>query len=312
MPPRSRKRKVYPRPFLKWPGGKRQLLPEYEARFPEEIIKTGSIKRYVEPFVGAGALFFFLIRNYDVRESYLLDINPELTMAYHVIKNQHKELLERLGDLEDTYLNKRFIGRKRYYYHLRKRYNHQLKNFDFYNFHEGWIERTSLIIFLNKTCFNGLFRFNKKGEFNVPTGRYEKPHICDERNIIEVNKALKNTEIINADFTVSANFIEKDTLVYLDPPYRPLNNTSRFTNYTKNIFTDDDQRRLAEFFKEMDRKGAYLMLSDSDPKNEDPHDEFFDILYRDYLIERVMARRLINRKIFKRGEIKELIIRNYS
>jgi DNA adenine methylase len=312
MSSKTRKRKIYPRPFLKWLGGKRQLLPEYEKRFPDEILKNKSIKRYVEPFVGAGALFFFLTRNYDLKESYLFDINPELTMAYTIIKDHHKDVLEKLRELEDNYLTKRFIGRKRYYYHLRKRYNHQLKGFDFYNFNEGWIERTSLLIFLNKTCFNGLFRFNKKGEFNVPTGRYEKPHICDERNIIAVNKALKNTQIINADFSVSENFIEKDSLVYLDPPYRPLNKTSRFTSYTKNVFTDADQQRLAVFFKKMDHKGAYLMLSDSDPKNENPDDEFFDNLYGDYLIERVMARRLINRNILKRGEIKELIIRNYS
>ena len=168
------------------------------------------------------------------------------------------------------------------------------------------------MIFLNKTCYNGLFRLNSKGEFNVPFGRYKNPNICDESNLQAVHQALEKTEILCADFTHAQHFIKKDTLVYMDPPYRPLNNTSHFTSYSGERFSDQDQEKLAKFYQEMDLKGAYLVLSNSDPKNHDLEDNFFDELYSKYEIDRVPAKRNINSNTSSRGEINELIIRNFS
>jgi DNA adenine methylase len=299
------------KPFLKWAGGKTQLLEEFNKRLPQKIFKSRDIQNYVEPFVGGGAMFFFLKRNYDIKNSVLLDINKELVIGYKVIQNNFKQLIDELSELEVDYLKKSEMDRKDYYYKIRNEYNKQMLDFDYVNYNEEWITRVSYLIFLNKTGFNGLFRQNKKGEFNVPVGRYKNPKICDENNIIEVNKALKNTLVLCDDFSKADEYITKETFVYLDPPYRPLNKTSNFTSYAKDGFTDHDQNRLAEFYKRMDKEGAFLMLSNSDPKNNDPNDEFFDELYSDFNIERVPAKRFINCDASKRGEINEIIVRNY-
>lgn len=187
-----------------------------------------------------------------------------------------------------------------------------MKNFDYDNFNKDWVDRSAFIIFLNKTCFNGLFRQNSKGEFNVPYGDYKNPKICDAENIIEVGKALQGSEIINGDFEVSDEFIKEKTFVYFDPPYRPLSKTSAFTRYSKEDFSDEDQVRLAKFYRKMNDRGAYLLLSNSDPKNEDRDDNFFDDLYKGFDIDRIFANRAINRNGHKRGKIKEIIITNYK
>jgi DNA adenine methylase len=232
-------------------------------------------------------------------------------MAYEVIKNDHKKLINILSEIEDAHLEKSEQERKKNYYKIREIYNQQITDFDHQNYNEEWIRRVSYLIFLNKTCFNGLFRQNRLGEFNVPFGRYKNPKICDEQNLTEVHKALEDTYLLCGDFTDSRDYIEEKSFVYLDPPYRPISSTSHFTNYFKEGFTDVDQEKLADFFREMDKKNAYLMLSNSDPKNEDPHDQFFDTLYKKYYIERIPAKRNINRDASGRGEINELIIRNY-
>jgi DNA adenine methylase len=299
------------KPFLKWAGGKKQLLMEFNDRLPNHIKDTGTIKRYVEPFVGGGAMFFFLKKHYTIEESILLDINRELVMAYQVIKNDHKNLTEMLKEIEENHLKLDEDGRKKNYYKIREEYNAEIHRVHHENYSDQWIERTSNLIFMNKTCYNGLFRQNKTGEFNVPFGLYKNPRICDETNIKLVNNALKDTEILCADFTVSESYINEKTFVYLDPPYRPLSKTSNFTNYSKDGFNDFDQTKLASFFKKMDGTGAYLMLSNSDPKNEDSHDEFFDNLYTGYNINRVPAKRNINRDVLGRGIVNELIVRNY-
>ncbi|KHO61022.1 modification methylase [Thermoanaerobacter sp. YS13] len=300
------------KPFLKWAGGKTQLLDELYKRLPSSLIQSGEIERYVEPFVGGGAFFFFLKRNFKIKESFLIDINKELIIGYKVIQNNVNELIHELSSMEEKYLKLSEEQRKDFYYNIRDEYNRQKDNFDYVNYNLDWVKRAAYLIFLNKTCFNGLYRLNKKGEFNVPFGKYKNPTICDADNLIEVSKALENTEIICADFEESKKYIHKNTLVYLDPPYRPLNNTSNFTSYNEDGFDDDDQRRLAQFFKEMDKRGAYLILSNSDPKNEDVDDNFFDELYAGFIIERVKAKRYINSNGDKRGDINELIIRNYE
>lgn len=299
------------KPFLKWAGGKGQLLKEFNKRLPDKVRKSKKIDNYVEPFIGGGAMFFFLRKNYNIKKSTILDINKELIIGYKVIQNDYKKLVDELADLEDDYLVKPEDERKEHYYNIRTAYNEQMTYFDYDNYNDQWIERAKYLIFLNKTGFNGLFRQNKKGEFNVPVGRYKKPKICDEKNIAEVNKALRDTSIILGDFSNAAKHVDNESFIYLDPPYRPLNKTSSFTAYTKDGFNDDDQRRLAEFFREMNKKGAKLMLSNSDPKNHDPNDNFFDELYHEFSIERVPAKRFINCDASKRGAINEIIVRNY-
>ena len=222
------------------------------------------------------------------------------------------ELIDELSGMEEKYIKLSEEQRKDFYYNIRDEYNRQKDNFDYVNYNLDWVKRAAYLIFLNKTCFNGLYRLNKKGEFNVPFGKYKNPTICDADNLIEVSKALENTKVMCADFEESKKYIHKNTLVYLDPPYRPLNNTSNFTSYNEDRFDDDDQRQLAQFFKEMDKRDAYLILSNSDPKNEDADDNFFDELYAEFIIERVKAKRYINSNGDKRGDISELIIRNYE
>jgi DNA adenine methylase len=300
------------KPFVKWAGGKTQLLEELASRLPLRIKTSNTIERYVEPFVGGGAFFLYLKNNYDVKEAFLYDINMELIVGYKAIQNDVDDLVCELGKIEKEYIKLTETERKKYYYRTRDDYNEQQETFDFENYNSNWIKRAAYLIFLNKTCFNGLFRQNKKGKFNVPFGRYKNPTICDKENLFKVHETLKNTHIFAADFKESKNFITKNTLVYFDPPYRPLNKTSNFTSYDKNGFTDEEQIRLSCFYKEMDKKGAFLLLSNSDPKNVDINDDFFDRLYANYKIERVNAKRSINCDSAKRGNITELLIRNYT
>jgi DNA adenine methylase len=306
----SLKREI--KPFVKWAGGKTQLLDELVSRLPSKIKMSKTIDRYVEPFVGGGAFFFYLKSNCEVKEAYLFDINVELIVGYKAIQNNVHDLIYELEKIQDEYIKLPETERKKYYYRARDEYNEQQANFDYENYNINWIKRAAYLIFLNKTCFNGLFRQNKKGKFNVPFGRYKNPTICDEENLLKVHEALKCTHIFAADFEESKQFITKDTLVYFDPPYRPLNKTSNFTSYDKDGFTDEDQIRLSDFYKEMDKKGAFLLLSNSDPKNVDINDDFFDHLYANYKIERVNAKRSINCDGAKRGNITELLIRNYD
>ncbi len=298
------------RPFVKWAGGKKQLLKEFDKRLPISISETKTIGRYIEPFVGGGAMFFYLKKNYQIKESILIDINRELVMAYHVIKKDPKKLVRILKEIEENHLDNDETARKKNYYSIRTSYN-EYKDIDIY-YSDKWIERTSNFIFLNKTCFNGLFRQNKSGEFNVPFGLYKNPKICDEDNIICASEALRDTEILCADFKESEKFVNDDSFVYFDPPYRPLSKTSNFTNYSKMGFNDFDQVDLSNLFKKLDQMGALVLLSNSDPKNEDSDDEFFDELYNNYVIERIPAKRNINRDASGRGVINELVVRNYQ
>ena len=172
------------------------------------------------------------------------------------------------------------------------------------------IDKSSYFIFLNKTCFNGLYRVNRKGRFNVPMGAYKNPTICDVENLQNIHKALQNVTIVCGDYSLSKQFIDKDTFVYVDPPYRPLSETSGFTSYNSDTFDDNEQIRLARFIDEINLSGAKIVLSNSDPKNANPNDTFFDELYKAYTIKRVSASRMINSKADSRGKINELLICN--
>ncbi len=298
------------KPFLKWAGGKTQLLDAFECRFPREL-KDRRLSRYVEPFVGGGAVFFAINQKYGFETSHICDSNEELILAYRVVKTKVDALIDTLRLLEMNYYETPVEERSTLFYSIREDFNIRRKKTDFKHYHSSWIQRTAELIFLNHTCYNGLFRVNSQGRFNVPFGRYKNPGILDEYTLTEASASLQNTEISTGDFTTCEKFVDDDTFVYLDPPYRPLNRTSKFTSYSKTGFSDADQVRLAEFFKTIDHRGAKVMLSNSDPKNEDPDDSFFDSLYSGYQVDRVPAKRTINCNGERRGDISELIITNY-
>jgi DNA adenine methylase len=299
------------RPFLKWAGGKTQLLDEFSRRLPEDL-KKGKITRYVEPFIGGGAFFFYLNQRFSFEQCYICDANEELTLSYRVIKTDTKKLIADLETLQTDYLSKNDEERESFFYEVRDAFNQKLPGINFKKYNSEWIERTAQIIFLNRTCYNGLFRVNRKGEFNVPFGRYKNPEILNEDNLKDVATLLKTTRILPGDFTRCRKFVDNHTFVYFDPPYRPLNETSSFTSYSKGGFSDTDQVRLFAFFRELDEKGAKVMLSNSDPRNENPDDSFFDDLFAGYSIERVPAKRIINCNGARRGDISELVITNYE
>jgi DNA adenine methylase len=298
------------RPFLKWAGGKTQLLNEFYKRLPEEIQK-GKITRYAEPFIGGGAFFLSLNQKYSFEHCMICDVNEELILTYKVIKTSVQQLIKNLGILESEYRSKDERDKKLLYYEVRHELNRRLPQINFQRFSPEWTEMAARIIFLNHTCFNGLFRVNRKGEFNVPFGKYKNPEICNGDNLNNVSALLKRTRIVPGDFTRCGTFVDDTTFVYFDPPYRPLNRTSLFTSYTKNGFSEEDQIRLVQFFRKLDKKGAKVMLSNSDPRNQDPNDTFFDDHFSDFTIERVPATRVINSNGDRRGKINELIITNY-
>ncbi len=299
------------KPFLKWAGGKRQLLDVFQDIYPKAL-KEGKVKNYYEPFLGGGAVFFDIAQRFPIKKAYLYDINPELVLTYKVIQKNVEKLIGFLERYDEEYKKLEERDRKDYYYDLRSSFNHQRFNIDYKNFSEEWISRAAQIIFLNKTCYNGLFRFNLKGGFNSPMGRYKNPTIVDQPNLLKVAKLLQKAVIRNVDFRMIEKDIDKDSgFVYFDPPYRPISRTSSFTAYSKFSFNDEEQQELAKLFRKLDKKGHLLMLSNSDPKNKNPVDDFFDKLYADYTISRVDAKRSINSKAANRKAIKEIIVTNY-
>jgi DNA adenine methylase len=297
---------------MKWAGGKGQLLEKLVGLFPPEL-ESGKITKYVEPFIGGGALFFHVAQAFPLIESFFIsDVNEELVLAYETIQKDVDGLISVLDALEKEYHALDRSAQKAFFYEKRTAFNLKLADIDFGSFHDNWVERTAAIIFLNRTCFNGLFRVNSKGEFNVPFGDYKNPRFCDAENLRRISSILQRAKIEHGDFTVSRDFIDEQTFVYFDPPYRPISRTASFTSYSKFDFSDEAQRRLAEYYAELSKKGAKLMLSNSDPKNENPDDHFFEDLYKDFRIERVDAMRAINRDGTKRGKIRELVILNYA
>lgn len=299
------------KPFLKWAGGKRQLLKELESNFPSHISEKKEIGLYIEPFVGGGALLFHLLSNYSVKKSIINDINPDLMLTYKVIKLFPNELIKNLRIKQKELLKLSPEERRNYFYDkLRTPYNEIKVNYNKKD-KDIWVEKATLLIALNKTCFNGLFRQNSKGEFNVPFGKYKNPRILDEQNIKNCSLALQNTEILCGSYDSIKISKNTKTFIYFDPPYRPLNKTSSFTKYSKDDFNDEDQKKLAKYFRKLDEQGHYLLLSNSDPKNTDVNDNFFDHLYEGFNIQRVNAKRHINSNSNGRGKVNELLIKNY-
>lgn len=293
------------KPFIKWVGGKGQLLLEINKLYPVELGK--SINKYAEIFIGGGAVLFDILSKYRLDEVYISDKNLELINTYKSIRDNVDILIKSLKKMEKEYIPMNNEDRKVYYYKRRTEYNNLKINIE-----ENNIRKAALFIFLNKTCFNGLYRINKKGEYNVPMGAYKNPKICDEENLKNVSLSLKNVKIIYADYRESKDFIDDKTFVYIDPPYRPLNPTSSFTSYTENDFTDKEQVELAEYINLLNKKKAKIVISNSDPKNNNIDDNFFDELYKNYNINRVKATRMLNSNASLRGEINELLITNYK
>lgn len=291
------------KPFLKWAGGKGQLLSEIGKYYP--FAEKKHIKKYAEPFVGGGAVLFDVLNKHSVDEIYISDINAELINTYITIRDNSDELISRLKVMESDYLAKDADARKKTYLEARARFN-ALKRDGIRD-----AEAATLMIFLNRTCFNGLYRVNKAGDYNVPMGAYKNPQICNEDNLLNVSKKLQNANIVCGDYKDSASFIDDKTFVYFDPPYRPLTKTANFTSYTEQLFDDNKQLELANFVQDLDNKGALIVISNSDPKNTDENDNFFDDAYSKQNIRRVAANRMINRNSDARGKINELLITNF-
>ena len=290
------------KPFLKWAGGKSQILDEIRSKYPAGLGAT--TKKYAEPFVGGGAVLFDVLSKYDMEEVYISDVNRELIQTYIAIRDNATQLVAFLKDLEARYLNANDDVRKEIYYSTRERFN-VLKTVN-----SESVEIAALFMFLNRTCFNGLYRVNSHGAFNVPQGSYKKPTICDERTLIAVSEKLRGVEAVCADYKESREFIDGNTFVYFDPPYRPLTVTASFTSYTENGFGDKEQAELAAFIDETSKCGASIVASNSDPKNTDKSDDFFDRLYAQHEIVRIYAGRAINSVGSSRGKISELLIAN--
>ena len=291
------------RPFIKWVGGKSQLIEQLDAQLPADFSRWKNVT-YIEPFVGGGAMLFYMLQRYpNIKHAVINDINSDLTTCYQVVRDTPEELIESLEQLEAAYLSlDTEEERKAFFIDVRARYNQ--KNLDS-------IENTTMFFFLNRTCFNGLYRVNKSGLFNVPFGRYTKPTICDEDTILADSEILQKVEIFNTDFEKTIEEAESSTLFYFDPPYRPLSNTSSFNNYAKEVFNDDEQIRLKSFCDRINTEGYHFMLSNSDGSTRNCNDTFFDDLYRDYNINRVWASRNVNANASKRGKLTEILVRNF-
>lgn len=288
------------KPFVKWAGGKTQLLEILRQKYPHRI------EKYCEPFVGGGAVLFDVLNTFRPETVLINDINKELINTYKQIRDAADVLIAQLAEIQDTYRNQSLEKNKELFYEKRSRYNELKMN----GTAAENLEKAALFIFLNKTCFNGLYRVNSKGFFNVPFNNAKNPAICDEENLQECSRLLQNVEMLDGDYKNCRNFIDDKTFVYIDPPYRPLTQTSAFTSYSESGFSDKEQIELGSFIEELSQKGAHIVASNSDPKNTDANDTFFDDLYSSFRIERIFASRMINSKSDGRGNINELLITN--
>ena len=287
------------KPFVKWVGGKSQLIEQLEALLPADFDRWKDVT-YIEPFVGGGAMLFYMLQAHpNIQKAVINDINPNLTTCYKVVRDNPSDLVNSLRAIQEEYYTLLAEkSRKDFYLSMREEFNS--KSLD-------PIRNTTLFFFLNRTCFNGLYRENKSGLFNVPFGRYDRPTICDAATIFADSELLKKVEILTGDYQDTFAQANAQTLFYFDPPYRPLNNTSSFNDYTKETFNDLAQVRLKEFCDKVVAAGYHFMLSNSDCK-----DGFFDDLYGQYVIERVWAMRSVNANASKRGKLTEILVHDYK
>lgn len=290
------------KPFVKWVGGKRQLIAQIGEFLPSDFQEWKEVT-YIEPFVGGGAMLFHLLQAYpNITTAIINDLNKDLIGCYEAIRDYPEELILSLQQIEVEYLSLPEEKRKEFFMKIRTKYNE--KNFP-------PIENTTMFLFLNRTCFNGLYRENKSGFFNVPFGQYRNPKICDPSTIRSDSQLLQRVKILHGDFSETFAYAQGKTLFYFDPPYRPLSNTSSFNDYTKESFKDDEQIRLKMFCDKVHEAGHLFLLSNSDCKSKDEEAGFFDTLYAQYKIERIFASRNINSNPQKRGKLTEILVRNY-
>ena len=277
---------TYPaRPFIKWVGGKTQLLDDIKNSLPRDLSQRAGMT-YVEPFVGGGAVLFWILQEYpNITRAIINDINAKLICTYRVVKYDVENLIIELTRLQAEYLQLDEIARKKYFLAQREHFNENDKTD---------IETAALFIFLNRTCFNGLYRVNSKGKFNVPHGRYSNPKICDEETLRADSAVLQRVEILCGDFAQTDKYAGDNVLYYFDPPYRPITKTSAFTSYSKDGFDDTEQMRLRDFCSKIAKHQSLFVASNSDPLNADNGDDFFDRLYKMFSIRRVSASRMIN------------------
>lgn len=295
---------TYPaRPFVKWAGGKTQLLDDINKTLPCDLSQRSGLT-YVEPFVGGGAVLFWILQEYpNITRAIINDINAELICTYQVIKSDVESLIVELTRLQAEYLPLDEVARKEYFLAQRERYNEK-NNSD--------VETAALFIFLNRTCFNGLYRVNSKGKFNVPHGKYANPKICDEEILRADSAILQRVDILCGDFAQTGVYAGDNVLYYFDPPYRPLTETAAFTSYTKDSFDDTEQMRLRDFCEQVAKHKSLFVASNSDPQNVDNEDNFFAHIYKRFSIKRVSASRMINSKGNGRGAISEIMISNVA
>lgn len=289
------------KPFVKWVGGKTQLLGDLKKILPQDLLQRESVT-YVEPFVGGGAVLFWLLQEYpNITKAVINDINAELICTYRVIKHEVENLIEELARLQELYLPLADNERKDFFLAQRNRFN-EGNNAD--------VETAALFIFLNRTCFNGLYRVNSKGKFNVPHGKYANPRICDKETLRADAALLQRVEILCGDFAQTGRYAGENVLYYFDPPYRPLTETAAFTSYSKEGFGDAEQTRLRDFCDQIAAQKSLFVASNSDPKNVDENDKFFDNLYSMFSIKRVSASRMVNANGNGRGLVSEIMISN--
>jgi DNA adenine methylase len=285
MAAEPRKHNDAARPFLKWAGGKSQILSQIRLFFPQRF------NSYFEPFLGGGAVYFDL----KPANAHLNDINSALIASYNNLKRRPNAIIDLLQKLHREYLRSDEEARKTLFYRIRKDFN-KLEN--------ALPRKTAYLIFLNKTCFNGMYRESATGQFNVPFGKYENPTICDENNLRRVSATLKTASLSSVSFDQAVQSAKKGDFVYFDPPYHPLSKTSSFTSYHARSFSEADQVKLRDVFVDLHNRGCFVMLSNS-------HTAFIQGLYRDFPQHTVMASRAINCKATGRGKIRELVITSY-
>ena len=300
-------KKVTAKPFVKWAGGKGNLLQKLEMLLPNDFDDLENVT-YIEPFVGGGAMLFYMLRKHRcIRRAVINDINPDLIRCYQLIANDPQILIDRLKNIENNYFSVDFPARKELFYAYRAQYNSDGIHPD---------ERAALFIFLNHTCFNGLYRVNTAGKFNVPYGRYRKPVICNEELIMEDHRLLNSIDLVirqPGDYKLVRLNLSKNhpNFVYFDPPYRPLLGSSNFKSYSNSPFGDEQQVELKLFCDWLSQRNCQIMLSNSDSKDQNDVC-YFEELYEGYYFRRILAPRFINADPEKRNELEEIVIRNYN
>lgn len=292
------------KPFLKWAGGKSQLLPELQRHLPNYVYQQDFC--LIEPFIGGGSFSLWALENLPYLKKLIInDFNADLINVYRTIQTSPDKLIEALSELQNQY--DQLITKEEktpFYYAKRDIFNQRSENN---------IIQASLFIFLNKSSFNGLYRVNKKNEFNVPIGSYKQPKFLDKEQILLISQYLQSVEILTGDYSQTLDYLPDNMpcFFYFDPPYRPISETSSFTTYTGQDFDDNEQIRLAEFCKKIHLLGHQFLLSNSDSKNHNPNDDFFDHLYADFTIQRITAQRAISAKTDGRKAVSEILVKNH-